>query len=210
MQDFDIGNDGFLGKREFMRALNLALAFETGDDSDPSPDYTVGGVLSDKEAAEIMSYLDRDRDGRVFWEDFVEYFEGVQRCAGGGGSGDGGGPREAWFQQEGELAAKLLQHMELQGGSTARRSWVSNLRRRFQTADVHETGELDRSVMTMCVGTRRRVSRTLGLIFRYISASTVAGRRPAARLGVSKNGSLCVRPIVDVVECQGLSNSASL
>lgn len=131
-----------------MRALNLALACETGSDDDPSHEYTVGGVLSEQEAAELMSRLDRDRDGRVCWEDFVEYFESVQR-AGGGVSGGGSGPREAWFQQEGELAEKLLQHMELQGGSTARRAWVSTLRRRFLTADFHETGELDRSVLTI-------------------------------------------------------------
>lgn len=149
LQDFDIDNDGCLGRREFMRVLNLALACETGEDADPSPDYTVGGVLSEQEAAELMSRLDRDRVGKVCWEEFVEYFEGVQRAE-GGGSGGGGGPREAWYQQEGEVAEKLLQHMELQGGSTARRAWVSSLRRRFRTADVHESGELERSVLGPC------------------------------------------------------------
>lgn len=198
MQEFDIDDDGSLGKREFMRALNLALAFETGSDSDPSPDYTVGGVLSDRDAAEMMSCLDRDRDGRVFWQDFVEYFEGVQSGAGGGG-----GPREAWFQQEGEIAEKLLHHMELQGGSTARRSWVSSLRRRFQTADVHESGELDRSVLVMCVHIQDRVPHTLGFIFKRSTAFSHRTGRPSA----AKNGCLWKHP-VEVISKMGRVVSA--
>lgn len=59
---------GTLGRREFMRALNLALAEETGDESNPSPDQTVGGVLSREEAVELMGRLDRDRDGRACWK----------------------------------------------------------------------------------------------------------------------------------------------
>lgn len=139
-RDFDIDGDGCLGRREFMRALNLALACETGNDSDPSPDFTVGGLMSKQEATELMGRLDRDRDGRVYWEAFVEYFAGV----GGSGGVGGGGPPETWFQREEEIAEKLLQHMEVQGGLAARRSWVNSLRRRFQTADAHGIGALDR------------------------------------------------------------------
>lgn len=126
-----------------MRALNLALACETGVDSDPSPDFTVGGLMSEQEATELMGRLDRDLDGRVCWEAFVEYFDdasGVTEGYGGGGSGTS----ETWFQREGEIAEKLLQHMEVQGGVTARRAWVNSLRRRFQTADAHGIGELER------------------------------------------------------------------
>lgn len=125
-----------------MRALNLALACETGENSDPSPDFTVGGLMSEQEATELMGRLDRDRDGRVCWEAFVEYFAGVDGAA--GGYGGGGGSPETWFQQEGEIAEKLLQHMEVQGGLTARRAWVNSLRRRFQTADAHGVGALER------------------------------------------------------------------
>lgn len=139
-RDFDIDGDGCLGRRVFMRALNLALACETGDDSDPSPDFTVGGLMSEPEASELMRRLDRDRDGRVCWEAFVEYFAGIE-----GGDGVGGGaPPDTWFQQEGDIAEKLLQHMEVQGGLTARRAWVNSLRRRFQTADAHGIGALER------------------------------------------------------------------
>lgn len=128
-----------------MRALNLALAWETGEDSDPSPDFTVAGLMSEQEATDLMSRLDRDRDGRVSWEAFVEYFAGVEGTTGSsGGVGGGDGSPETWFQREGEIAEKLLQHVEIQGGSTARRAWVNSLRRRFQTADVHGIGALDR------------------------------------------------------------------
>lgn len=127
-----------------MRALHLALACETGDDSDPSPYFTVGGVLSEQEASELMGRLDRDRDGRVSWEGFVEYF--ADAVHGEEGGGRGGGHPESWFQLEVDIAEKLLQHMEAQGGSTARRAWVNSLRRRFQTADISETGTLDRYV----------------------------------------------------------------
>ena len=127
-----------------MRALNLALACETGEDSDPSPDlFAVGGLLSEQEATELMGRLDRDRDGRVCWEEFFEFFAGVEAGEGGRGGAD---PPEAWFQREGEIAERLLEHMELQGGSTARRAWVNSLRRRFQAADVHGLGALDRCV----------------------------------------------------------------
>lgn len=51
-----------------MRALNLALAEETGDETIPSPDQIVGGVLSAEEAVELMGRLDRDRDGKVCWK----------------------------------------------------------------------------------------------------------------------------------------------
>lgn len=139
-RDFDIDGDGCLGRREFMRALNLALACETGVDSDPSPDFTVGGLMSEQEATELMGRLDRDRDGRVCWEAFVEYFADV---GGPGGVGGSGSP-ETWFQREGEIAEKLLHHMEVQGGLTARRAWVNSLRRRFQTADTHGLGALER------------------------------------------------------------------
>lgn len=124
-----------------MRALNLALACETGENSDPSPDFTVGGVMSEQEATELMGRLDRDRDGRVCWEAFVEYFAGVE----GSTVGYGGAP-ETWFQREGDIAEKLLHHMEIQGGLMARRVWVNNLRRRFQTADTHGIGGLERYV----------------------------------------------------------------
>lgn len=126
-----------------MRALNLALACETGENSDPSPDFTVGGLMSEQEATELMGRLDRDRDGRVYWEAFVEYFAEVEGETGGYG---GGGSPETWYQREGEIAEKLLQHMEIQGGLTARRLWVNSLRRRFQTADVHSIGALERLV----------------------------------------------------------------
>lgn len=125
-----------------MRALNLALACETGDDSDPSPYFTVGGVLSEQEASELMGRLDRDRNGRVSWEGFVEYFSDAVHGEEGGGRG--GWNPEPWFQLEVDIAEKLLQQMEAQGGSTARRAWVNSLRRRFQTADIHETGTLIR------------------------------------------------------------------
>ena len=124
-----------------MRALNLALACETGENSDPSPDFTVGGLMSEQEATELMGCLDRDRDGRVCWESFVEYFAGVEAAPGGH---RGRGFPETWFQREGEIAEKLLQHMEAQGGLTARRAWVNSLRRRFQTADTHDIGALER------------------------------------------------------------------
>lgn len=156
-RDFDIDGDGCLGRREFLRALNLALARETGDDGDPSPDFVVvGGLLSEQEAAELMGRLDRDRDGRVCWETFFEFFAGAE--AGGAGCSGGGGapPQEAWFQREGEIAEKLLEHMELQGGSTARRAWVNSLRRRFQTADVHGLGALDRCHVYTFVGCFQR------------------------------------------------------
>ncbi|CAM9306993.1 unnamed protein product [Ectocarpus fasciculatus] len=148
-QDFDIDGDGCLGRREFMRALNLALACETGDDSDPSPYFTVGGVLSEQEALELMGRLDRDRDGRVSWEGFVEYF--ADAVHGEEGGGRGGGHPESWFQLEVDIAEKLLQQMEAQGGSTARRAWVNSLRRRFQTADIHETGTLPRDEFSRCL-----------------------------------------------------------
>lgn len=51
-----------------MRALNLALAEETGGETIPSPDQIVGGVLSAEEAVELMGRLDRDRDGKVCWK----------------------------------------------------------------------------------------------------------------------------------------------
>lgn len=78
----------------------------------------------------------------------MEYFDGTDRLTrtSGGGGGEGGGPVEAWFQREGDIAGKLLQHVEVQGGSTERRVWVNNLGRRFRTADVDHTGVLDRSV----------------------------------------------------------------
>ncbi|CBJ27722.1 hypothetical protein Esi_0083_0058 [Ectocarpus siliculosus] len=148
-RDFDIDGDGCLGRREFMRALNLALACETGDDSDPSPYFTVGGVLSEQEAAELMDRLDRDRDGRVSWEGFVKYF--ADAVHGEEGGGRGGGHPESWFQLEVDIAEKLLQQMEAQGGSTARRAWVNSLRRRFQTADIHETGTLNRDEFFRCL-----------------------------------------------------------
>lgn len=153
-EDFDIDDDGFLGKREFLRALNLALACETGDDPDnacPSPpgdgsDAVVGGLLSDQEASELMHRLDRHRDGRVCWEAFMECFECADGLTGANSGGGGvGGPNEAWFQREGDIAEKLLQQVELQGGSTERRAWVNSLGRRFRTADGHHTGALDRS-----------------------------------------------------------------
>ncbi|CAM9921910.1 unnamed protein product [Ectocarpus sp. 4 AP-2014] len=148
-RDFDIDGDGCLGRREFVRALNLALACETGDDSDPSPYFTVGGVLSEQEASELMGRLDRDRDGRVSWEGFVEYFADAVHGEEGGGCG--GGHPESWFQLEVDIAEKLLQQMEAQGGCTARRAWVNSLRRRFQTADIRETGTLNRDEFFRCL-----------------------------------------------------------
>eukprot|EP00752_Nemacystus_decipiens_P018631 g16705.t1 len=151
-RDFDIDGNGCLGRREFMRALNLALACETGENSDPSPDFTVGGLLSEQEATELMGRLDRDRDGRVCWEAFVEYFADAEGTT---GSCVGGGPPETWFQREGEIAEKLLQHMEVQGGLTARRAWVNSLRRRFQTADPHRIGALEREEFARCLRSMR-------------------------------------------------------
>ncbi|CAM9929170.1 unnamed protein product, partial [Ectocarpus sp. 13 AM-2016] len=148
-RDFDIDGEGCLGRREFVRALNLALGCETGDDSDPSPFFTVGGVLSEQEASELMGRLDRDRDGRVSWEGFVEYFADAVHGEEGGGLG--GGHPESWFQLEVDIAEKLLQQMEAQGGCSARRAWVNSLRRRFQTADIHETGTLDRDEFFRCL-----------------------------------------------------------
>eukprot|EP00903_Cladosiphon_okamuranus_P019202 g17658.t2 len=145
-RDFDIDGDGCLGRREFVRALNLALACETGESSDPSPDFTVGGVMSEQEATELMVRLDRDRDGRVCWEAFVEYFAGVEGATGGHGRAP-----ETWFQREGDIAEKLIQHMEVQGGLVARRAWVNTLRRRFQTADSHGIGALEREDFVRCL-----------------------------------------------------------
>lgn len=62
-----------------MRALNLVLAEETGDESNPSPGHTVGGVLSQEEAVELMGRLDRDRDGGVCWKVFSE-IENASLC----------------------------------------------------------------------------------------------------------------------------------
>ncbi|CAN0348788.1 unnamed protein product, partial [Ectocarpus sp. 12 AP-2014] len=41
--------------------------------------------------------------------------------------------------------------MEAQGGCTARKAWVNSLRRRFQTADSHETGTLNRDEFFGCL-----------------------------------------------------------
>ncbi|CAM9489813.1 unnamed protein product, partial [Ectocarpus sp. 12 AP-2014] len=41
--------------------------------------------------------------------------------------------------------------MEAQGGCTARRAWVNSLRRRFETADIHETGTLNRDELFRCL-----------------------------------------------------------
>ncbi|CAM9599986.1 unnamed protein product [Scytosiphon promiscuus] len=141
-EDFDLDGDGCLGKREFMRALNLALACETGEATEspcPSPGdgggstSVVGGLLSDQEASDLMDRLDRHRDGRVCWEAFAD------------------SPAETWFQREGDIAEKLLQHVELQGGATERRAWVNSLSRRLRTADVHHTGALDRDEFCRCL-----------------------------------------------------------
>lgn len=67
-QDFDIDDGGSLGRKEFMRALNLALAGEVGGDGKSSSDFTVGDVASKEEAATLMDRLDTNRDGRVCWE----------------------------------------------------------------------------------------------------------------------------------------------
>lgn len=51
-----------------MRALNLALGGETGANTDPSPEFAVGGIMSEEEGADLMARLDSNRDGRVCWE----------------------------------------------------------------------------------------------------------------------------------------------
>lgn len=51
-----------------MRALNLALADESGAPSDPSPECTVRGVLSLEDATELMGRLDSTRDGKACWK----------------------------------------------------------------------------------------------------------------------------------------------
>lgn len=66
--DFDIDGLGCLGRREFMRVLNLSLADETGDGSNPSPGFSVGGVFSKQDAEDLMVRLDRNHDGNVSWE----------------------------------------------------------------------------------------------------------------------------------------------
>lgn len=60
-----------------MRALNLALAEETGDESNTSPGHTVGDVLSREEAVELMGRLDGGRDGRVCWKVFIRIVTSV-------------------------------------------------------------------------------------------------------------------------------------
>lgn len=67
-EDFDIDGDGNLGRKEFRRALNLALAGEIGGDSKSSSGFTVSDIISEDEAVALMSRLDKNRNGGVCWE----------------------------------------------------------------------------------------------------------------------------------------------
>lgn len=67
-QDFDIDGGGSLGRKEFIRALNLALTGEVGGDGKSSSGLTVGDIISEEEAVTLMDRLDTNRNGRVCWE----------------------------------------------------------------------------------------------------------------------------------------------
>lgn len=66
--DFDLDNDGTVGKREFMRALNLALQ-ESGDEPVMSyRGFNVDGILTKKDAISLMDHLDTSGNGKISWE----------------------------------------------------------------------------------------------------------------------------------------------
>lgn len=70
--DFDLDNDGTVGRREFMRALNLALQ-ESGDEPMmPYHGFNVDDFISKEEAMSLMVHLDTSGNGRISWE--VKYF----------------------------------------------------------------------------------------------------------------------------------------
>lgn len=71
--DFDFDNDGTLSKREFLRALDLALE-ETGDGRHSSPGFTVGGVLTEDEATALTERLTTGGKSKIRWEVRAETF----------------------------------------------------------------------------------------------------------------------------------------
>jgi Ca2+-binding EF-hand superfamily protein len=141
--DFDLDSSGSLGRREFLRVLQLA-----------------GMELSEPEANALLQHLDRDSDGAVSWEEFIEFFAS-DTAASAATVGDGNNQsagREPFFALECELADRLLKHMEAQGGAAARRGWLGSLRRAFALADADASGGLDRRELRRCLS-------SLGLTF---------------------------------------------
>jgi Ca2+-binding EF-hand superfamily protein len=141
--DFDLDSSGSLGRREFLRVLQLA-----------------GMELSEPEASALLQHLDRDSDGAVSWEEFIEFFASDTTASAatvGDGSNQSAG-REPFFALECELADRLLKHMEAQGGAAARRGWLGSLRRAFALADADASGGLDRRELRRCLA-------SLGLTF---------------------------------------------
>jgi Ca2+-binding EF-hand superfamily protein len=141
--DFDLDSSGSLGRREFLRVLQLA-----------------GLELSEPEASALLQHLDRDSDGAVSWEEFIEFFAGDSTVSATtiDSTGNQSAGREPFFALECELADRLLKHMEAQGGAAARRGWLGSLRRAFALADADASGALDRRELRRCLS-------SLGLSF---------------------------------------------
>lgn len=73
-RDFDIDNEGYLGRRAFIRALTLSLSSTSMSGEQPNLGFPLGGLISEAEAEQLMDTLDHRRDGRVFWEVRVDVF----------------------------------------------------------------------------------------------------------------------------------------
>lgn len=76
-QEFDLDSDGTLGRREFLRALNLAL--EEDEDGNREPlGFPEDSFMTEEEAVSLVGSLDTNRDGRVCWEASIQYY--ITRC----------------------------------------------------------------------------------------------------------------------------------
>lgn len=73
-RDFDVDNEGYLGRREFIRALTLSLSSTCTNGEQPNLGFPLGGLISEAEAEQLMDILDHRHEGRVFWKVRVDVF----------------------------------------------------------------------------------------------------------------------------------------
>jgi Ca2+-binding EF-hand superfamily protein len=131
-EEFDMDDNGQLGRREFMRVLSLS-----------------GIDLSDAESKALMAHLDSNHDGSVSWQEFIEFFssDGELRL------GDDNAPivKEPWYAIATDVAERLLDVMRSKGSAVSQRAWLGTLRRALDEADADGSGSLSKGELSKCL-----------------------------------------------------------